>query len=78
MLHGRLAREAGRAVDVHRARAADRRAARAAEADRAVDFSAFDVLERVEHGHAISEGRLDLVAVRNLVGRLDRSGRCRV
>jgi hypothetical protein len=64
----RLAREAGDAADVHRARTADRRAAGAAEADRAVDLG-LGGFERVEHRHRLGDLDHDLVAVRNVVDR---------
>jgi hypothetical protein len=63
----RLAREAGDPVDVHRARTADRGAARAAERDRSVDFR-FRVLEGVEYGLRIGKIDIDAVAMWLVVG----------
>ena len=66
VLHRRFARQARRAVDVHRTRTADGGAARAAERDRSV-LLGFDVLERVEHGHVRRDVAFDAVAMRQIV-----------
>ena len=72
----RLAREPGDAVDVHRARTADRRTARTAELIEP-STSALAVLERVEHGHRSRERRPRRGRGAERRRRLRRSGRYR-
>ena len=64
----RFARQTRYAVDVHRARAADGRTARAAEADRTVDFG-FGSLQSVENGGRFGNVDGHGFAMRNDVGR---------